>query len=98
MEGGAAGPALVGSAFTQKWGNRWSQLFEQTRRTMPVTQPGRLPGSQYEQLAALLMLANGRTPGTEPLARVMIEGPDGARIREMAHELANLIREQIGAP
>jgi len=75
MEGGAAGPALVGSTFTQKWGNRWTQLFEQTRRTMPVTQPGRLPGSQYEQLAALLMLVNGRTPGTEPLALGAFEPP-----------------------
>src|SRR5690606_18816073 len=35
MEGGMAGPALQGSAFVQKWGNRWQQLFEQTRRTMP---------------------------------------------------------------
>jgi phosphoglucosamine mutase len=37
-----------------------------------------------------------RYSGTEPLVRVMIEGPDGAQIREMAHEIASLIREQIG--
>jgi phosphoglucosamine mutase len=39
-----------------------------------------------------------RYSGTEPLARVMIEGADGARIRAMADELAGLIRAQIGAP
>lgn len=38
-----------------------------------------------------------RYSGTEPLARVMIEGPDGARIRAMADSLADIIRAQIGA-
>ena len=37
-----------------------------------------------------------RYSGTEPLARVMIEGADGARIRAMADELAGLIRASIG--
>jgi phosphoglucosamine mutase len=39
-----------------------------------------------------------RYSGTESLARVMIEGADGTRIRVMADELAGLIRSQIGAP
>ncbi len=39
-----------------------------------------------------------RYSGTEPLARVMLEGADGARIRAMADELAGLIRDQIGLP
>src|SRR5262245_3728774 len=38
-----------------------------------------------------------RYSGTEPLARVMIEGADGDRIRVMADELAGLIRAHIGA-
>ncbi|MBI4593635.1 MAG: phosphoglucosamine mutase [Candidatus Rokubacteria bacterium] len=38
-----------------------------------------------------------RYSGTEPLARVMIEGADGRRIRAMADELAALIRAAIGA-
>lgn len=38
-----------------------------------------------------------RYSGTEPLARVMIEGPDGGRIRAMADSLADIIRAQIGA-
>jgi phosphoglucosamine mutase len=37
-----------------------------------------------------------RYSGTEALARVMIEGSDGDRIRLMADELAGVIRSQIG--
>jgi phosphoglucosamine mutase len=37
-----------------------------------------------------------RYSGTEPLARIMIEGADGARIRRMADELATVIRGLIG--
>src|SRR5215470_18002017 len=37
-----------------------------------------------------------RYSGTESLARVMIEGADGARIQAMAADLAGLIRAQIG--
>ncbi len=39
-----------------------------------------------------------RYSGTEPLARIMIEGADGARIRVMADELAGVIRGLIGGP
>jgi quinoprotein glucose dehydrogenase len=75
MEGGVAGPALQGAAFRQKWGNRWTQLFEQTRRTMPVTQPGGLPGAQYEELSALMLSVNGVAPGRERLAMGPFEPP-----------------------
>ena len=37
-----------------------------------------------------------RYSGTESLARVMIEGADGERIRAMAEELAALVREELG--
>ncbi len=37
-----------------------------------------------------------RYSGTEPLARIMIEGADEARIRAMADDLAAIIRAQIG--
>ena len=38
-----------------------------------------------------------RYSGTEPLARIMIEGSDGGRIRAMADELAGVVRARIGA-
>ena len=38
-----------------------------------------------------------RYSGTEALARIMIEGADGGRIRAMADELAGVVRAQIGA-
>jgi len=38
-----------------------------------------------------------RYSGTEPLARVMVEGPDLERIRSQAQELARLIAAEIGA-
>jgi phosphoglucosamine mutase len=38
-----------------------------------------------------------RYSGTEPLARVMVEGPDEARIRTRAQELASCIAREIGA-
>ena len=36
-----------------------------------------------------------RYSGTEPLARVMIEGADGDRIRARADELASAIRREL---
>jgi phosphoglucosamine mutase len=39
-----------------------------------------------------------RYSGTESLARVMIEGADGDRIRVMADELAAVIRSELGEP
>jgi phosphoglucosamine mutase len=37
-----------------------------------------------------------RYSGTEPLARIMLEGPDEATIRAHADDLAAAIREAIG--
>jgi phosphoglucosamine mutase len=38
-----------------------------------------------------------RYSGTEPLARVMVEGPDLNRIQSMAEEIARLITQELGA-
>ncbi len=69
QEGGEAGPALRGEVFQRKWSARpWQELFEQTRRTMPITQPGGLPRSQYEDLVALLLSVNGQATGSARLS------------------------------
>jgi quinoprotein glucose dehydrogenase len=69
QEGGEAGPALRGEVFQRKWAARpWQELFEQTRRTMPITQPGGLPRSQYEDLVALLLSVNGTAAGATRLS------------------------------
>jgi phosphoglucosamine mutase len=39
---------------------------------------------------------NVRYSGTEPLARVMIEGDDAAEIEQLANELCDAIRKDIG--
>lgn len=60
LEGGEAGPALRGQTFMRKWANKpFSELFEVTRRTMPLTQPGRLSREQYAGLLAHVMESNG---------------------------------------
>ena len=38
-----------------------------------------------------------RYSGTEPLARIMIEGPDEVSIGELAGNLADAIQHEIGA-
>ena len=68
QEGGEAGPALRGNVFQRKWAGKPWDLFEQTRRTMPVTQPGGLPTAQYEDLVALLLSVNGQQPGAARLS------------------------------
>ena len=38
-----------------------------------------------------------RYSGTEPVLRVMVEGPDRARIQEMAQDIADLVSAELGA-
>jgi phosphoglucosamine mutase len=78
--------------------------FPQVLRNVPVAR--RPPLEELAGLPARVgelereMNGSGRIlirySGTEPLARVMIEGPDGERIRGMAEELAGLIHAAIG--
>jgi quinoprotein glucose dehydrogenase len=64
LEGGEAGPALRGRAFTTKWaGKPVGELYDFTRRTMPVTQPGGLTRSQYSDLVALVLTRNDLPTG-----------------------------------
>ncbi|MDR2216036.1 MAG: PQQ-binding-like beta-propeller repeat protein [Nevskiaceae bacterium] len=80
MEGGEAGPALSGRTFASKWARQAQALFEQTRRTMPVTQPGGLTQANYADLTALMM-NGGATPnaaaaGPAPAAPALPPVPD----------------------
>ena len=79
--------------------------YPQVLRNVPVASrppieslaglPGRVRELEEEMNGAGRILI--RYSGTEPLARVMIEGPNGERIRGMAEELARLIHTAIGA-
>ncbi len=40
---------------------------------------------------------NIRYSGTEPISRVMVEGPDDALINEIAEDLADTIQKELGA-
>jgi phosphoglucosamine mutase len=60
-----------------------------------------LPAVQAEiQSVETALAGNGRVlvrfSGTEPLARVMIEGPDEARIRVLADRIASAIQRALG--
>lgn len=80
--------------------------FPQVLHNVPVSAKPPLDSvaGLAERVASLEAEMNGagrilvRYSGTEALARVMIEGPDGARIGAMAEDLARLIRAAIGAP
>jgi phosphoglucosamine mutase len=78
--------------------------FPQVLLNIPVTRkppldtvagvPARVQAFEDEMNGAGRILI--RYSGTEALARVMIEGPDDARIRSMADELAVLLRSSLG--
>lgn len=60
LRGQETGPALIGSAFQQKWAARAPQeLDEFTRRTMPPTNPASLSEGDYASALARIRRANG---------------------------------------
>ena len=76
LNGGEAGPPLRGRAFDDKWRSRPpAELYEQTRRTMPVTQPGGLAQSAYADLTALMLQ---RGPPAPPAAALTSAPPANA--------------------
>jgi quinoprotein glucose dehydrogenase len=77
LEGGEAGPALRGKVFLDKWSARpYGELYAQTRRTMPVTQPGGLAPEQYTQLLAFMLERNGIATSGVAAAPAVATVPD----------------------
>lgn len=78
--------------------------FPQILLNVPVRQKpdlATLPGLQEAQQGVEEQLGNEgrlvlRYSGTEPLARVMIEGPDQTTIQRLAQDLAQVIAKEIG--
>ena len=102
--------ALQAAAIVQHAGGPLSELLAGFRRYPQILQNVRV--ARKPDLATLPRVAAAkraveerlgedgrlvlRYSGTEPLARVMIEGPDQPTIEAMAGELAGAIRDEIG--
>src|SRR6185312_16391665 len=60
LRGQETGPALIGSAFQQKWTVQPPEALEQyTRQRMPPTNPGSLSDGDYASVIARIRRANG---------------------------------------
>ncbi|MEP7312650.1 MAG: PQQ-binding-like beta-propeller repeat protein [Pseudomonadota bacterium] len=60
LRGGETGPALIGSAFQQKWSTATAEVMELfTRASMPPTNPGTLSNLDYASAVARIRVANG---------------------------------------
>lgn len=66
---GAAGPALVGDAFLQKWINKpLGDLFSFEHANMPASNPGSLPEDTVWTITAYILQKNGFPPGASALS------------------------------
>ena len=67
---GAAGPALVGDAFLQKWGDKpLSDLFGFEHSKMPATNPGSVPDDSLWSITAYILQKNGLPAGSVALSQ-----------------------------
>ena len=65
---GAQGPALIGPAFLQKWGNKpLSDLYTFEHTMMPATNPGSVPQDQLWAITAYILQKNGFAAGGSDL-------------------------------
>jgi mono/diheme cytochrome c family protein len=72
---GAAGPALVGGPFLQKWGNKpLSDLFSFEHSKMPATNPGSVPDAVMWNITAYILQKNGLPAGTVALGQPTVAG------------------------
>jgi S-disulfanyl-L-cysteine oxidoreductase SoxD len=67
---GAAGPALVGAAFLQKWSKKpVGDLFSFEHSNMPATNPGSLPEDTVWTITAYILQKNGFPAGPTALSQ-----------------------------
>ena len=74
LRGTEGGNALIGPAFQTKWADKTiGDLFNHTRITMPVSNPGRLDDQTYADLIAFILNRNKYPPGDQPLGNTKSE-------------------------
>ena len=67
---GSAGPELAGASFLSGWSDRpASELLATIRTSMPPGLDGSLSDSEYLDIVAYILQANGQPPGRQPLRR-----------------------------
>lgn len=67
---GAAGPALAGDAFLQKWSKKpVGDLFTFEHTNMPATNPGSLPADTVWAITAYILQRNGFPAGSIALSQ-----------------------------
>jgi len=62
------GPPLAGKVFMRSWGGSTvGSLFEFTRSSMPISNPGQFSDQQYVDIIAYMLSYHGAPAGDEPL-------------------------------
>ena len=70
LNGGESAPPLTGGAFMANWnGLTMGDLFDRIRKTMPLSNPGRLTRQQDADILAFLLSANKFPAGKTELYR-----------------------------
>jgi cytochrome c len=70
LTGGESAPPLTGGAFMANWnGLTMGDLFDRVRKTMPLSNPGRLTRQQDADILAFLLSANKFPAGNAELYR-----------------------------
>lgn len=64
---GEAGPALTGPGFVAGVGNNIGSLFSLVAQQMPLSSPGSLSQTQYEDVVAYILSKNGYPAGSTAL-------------------------------
>ena len=77
------GPPLNGDPFIDRWReDKLATLFTFIRTSMPRDTPGKLPESDYRDILAYLLAANGYPPGSAELTApetIQLVGKDGPK-------------------